>query len=195
MSNQFEPLFMSCKDWHNNACLNYNDDLAYVYIQGYKRAADELVNSINQTGDNQDVFVFPIVFLYRQHLELLLKNIIHIGRQCLDRGNNHPMKHELDELWAEVKGIIRNVWEEDAKEFKLIEHIINEIITIDPRSMAFRYPKNTNGKKHLSEIFHINTRHLSEMINKMSSFLQGVESGLYEYLNCKRYEGEYYSLA
>ncbi|HFK7347206.1 TPA: hypothetical protein ACG0ES_004097 [Escherichia coli] len=40
-----EPgLLASDSDWHNNACLNYMPDHGTAYTEGYRRAADILIN-------------------------------------------------------------------------------------------------------------------------------------------------------
>ena len=43
----------------------------YGYIDSYKTAADELV----EKSGAEDLLVFPVVFCYRQYLELVLKTI------------------------------------------------------------------------------------------------------------------------
>lgn len=189
---EFDTLFKPDSDWHNNACLNFTHDSTYGYVEGYKRAANELVLRINETGQNQDVFVYPIVFLYRHHLELLLKVIIDTGRRLLDEGTGFPTHHKLNNLWPLAKGIIKKVWSAgDPKEFAFVEHIINEISLVDPGSMSFRYPKDKEGKSSLPNITHINTRHLCEMINKASDLLVGVKMAIDQYLEHK-YETEKY---
>ena len=41
----------------------------YDYTTGYKDAADLLVAHVEETGWRADKLRYPIVFLYRQHLE------------------------------------------------------------------------------------------------------------------------------
>lgn len=46
-----EPgLLASDSDWHNNACLNYMPDHGTAYTEGYRRAADILINHIDESG-------------------------------------------------------------------------------------------------------------------------------------------------
>ena len=68
-------LFSPDTDWKNNACLNWCHDPMHLYISGYKDAADILANRVIESGNNQDSLVYPIAFLYRQYIELQLKNI------------------------------------------------------------------------------------------------------------------------
>lgn len=89
----YPPLFQSDNDWKNNACLNFTSDPTHGYIEGYKRAADLLVAHVMEKGKDQDYLVYPITFLYRQHLELRIKEIIADGRNLLDEGSGHPTHH------------------------------------------------------------------------------------------------------
>ena len=49
----------------------------YGYIRGYKEAADTIIQQALKKGDNStlDTYVFPACYLYRQYLELALKDI------------------------------------------------------------------------------------------------------------------------
>ena len=61
-------------DWQSNACLNYmGSDDRYAYSEGYLRAARYLIEWILATASDQDILVYPIIFLYRHHIELVLK--------------------------------------------------------------------------------------------------------------------------
>ena len=72
-------LFSGDDDWHNNACLNeWSRDHGATYAAGYRRAAELLIEHIDTKGRDQDVLVYPVVFLYRHHVELALKRIISI---------------------------------------------------------------------------------------------------------------------
>ena len=78
------PIFTSDVDWRFNACLNWTNDTLELYVIGYKEAADKLVENIMDTPRYQDTLVFPICFLYRQYIELRLKELIKSGRCLLD---------------------------------------------------------------------------------------------------------------
>lgn len=62
------------RDWKNNACLRNGDE--YAYREGYRRGAQILVRAVEETQSDQDFLVYPIVFLYRHHIELALKRVI-----------------------------------------------------------------------------------------------------------------------
>ena len=141
----YPPLFQSDKDWKNNACLNFTSDPTHGYVEGYKRAADLLVAHVMEKGKDQDYLVYPITFLYRQHLELLLKEIITDGRDLLDEGSGHPNHHELDKLWPVAKGLIRKICSETKStppDFKAIDHFIAEIAAVDAKEVLGSFLDN-----------------------------------------------------
>jgi hypothetical protein len=124
-TNKFEPLFKPASDWHNNACLNYGNDVTRNYIDGYKKAADKLVNDMDS---HIDLLVYPIVFLYRHHVEISLKEMIESGDFLLGTKFNKTKTHGLNSLWMEVKRIAKEIWNKEflEKDFEFIDHIIRE---------------------------------------------------------------------
>lgn len=189
MSNQHYPeLFDAGDDWQLNACLNFMDDMSYGYIEGYLRAADFLVEHVAKTARDQDVFVYPIAFMYRHHIELQLKRIIDTGRKLLTNNDGHPTHHKLHDLWPLAKGILRQTWpnEPDPSEFKLIDNFVDHFSKVDHDSIAFRYPTQKTGTSSLRGVRHINLSNLAECVHSFSDFLDGAASGLIDYLNHKR---------
>jgi hypothetical protein len=181
----YEPLFMSDDDWQNNACINQKviHDLD-LFAEGYKTGGDVLVRHVIKSGSDQDILVYPIVFLYRQHIELRLKEIIREGNRLLDDPPDHPTHHELQKMWPLVKGIIGKVWPHDNDEsddLEFIDHVIHQFCRVDPHSDSFRYPENSNGRNPLANICHINLRHFVEMIERASNFLYGVSAAICDY--------------
>jgi len=73
-----EKLFRGdLRDWINNACLRQGDD--YACREGYRRGAQILVQAVGEKERDQDFLVYPIFFLYRHYVELVLKEIIKAG--------------------------------------------------------------------------------------------------------------------
>lgn len=105
-----EPgLLASGHDWQNNACLNYLPDHGTAYTEGYRRAADILINHIDDTGRDQDFLVYPVLFLYRHHLELLIKQVIGLALALTEDPDQYPYKkdnHNLNTLWSHAQKLI-----------------------------------------------------------------------------------------
>lgn len=179
----YPPLFMPDDDWLNNACINQkvSHDLD-LFAEGYKTAGDTLVRHVVENASHQDTLVYPIVFLYRQHIELRFKEIIREGLLLLDEGQDFPKTHRLDKLWPTVKEIVEKLWpDEDSAQFGIIDHVVDEFSALDLESMSFRYPEDKCGNNPLSGLTHINLRHLSEVINEVYGLLFGVSAAISEY--------------
>jgi hypothetical protein len=178
-------LFCSDYDWQNNACLNYSDGW-YAYIRGYRKAAEILVQYINDNAREQDGLIYPIVFLYRQHVELLLKKIILGSCQLLDEEPKITEQHNIGKLWSRCKPIIIQILPDENHEYLLpIDKCIEHFMNIDPSSTSFRYPVDFDSNPSLPGLNHINTRNLSENITHVIDILEGVYATIGVYLDYK----------
>lgn len=104
-----DTLFTSAEDWWNNACLNYFPSGWSIYAIGYKDAADILVGHVDEHARRADALVYPIVFLYRQYLELALKDLIRQARNLLHDLEPCPKNHRIDELWTLCNSLLEQV--------------------------------------------------------------------------------------
>lgn len=175
ITNKLDGFFENGEDSQSNACVNFMLDHSNGYAWGYKEAADCLAE--NAVGMNkQDIFIYPIAFLYRHYLELRLKIIIKKGSQLLDRDNSVRTHHRIMDLWREAKAIIQKIWKGSAKDpqLKLTNSVIERLWEIDPDSQAFRYPADKANQKHLSTIKYINISELAKTMGEISSFLEAV---------------------
>jgi hypothetical protein len=172
-----DNLFTSQDDWWNNACPNWFHNGWSIYSTGYKDAADILVDSVISEGQRNDTLVYPIVFLYRQYLELALKNLI---RQCLVyRGEqgNIPKHHQIVKLWSEAQEQIALIFPGEAtEELDELGRLIGELSSVDPTSTAFRYPEEKDGMPTLQGMKNLNLRNLKGVLDKMCNLLYGVEA-------------------
>lgn len=79
-----------------------------IYPKAYFEAAEILVGAV-ASGSNPDVIGYPLMYLYRHYLELMMKRIIELGR-ALDSNCNpqdYPDRHSLDVLWEEARPLIK----------------------------------------------------------------------------------------
>lgn len=190
---QLPPLFASADDWQNNACISQFVGKEVAFIEGYRLAADTLVEHVKETGRSQDFLVYPIVFLYRHYLELLLKQIIVDGRELLDSKTGFPTHHRLSDLWNEAKGLTRRTWKtQDPPEMSKVDHVIAEFARLDPDGESFRYAFKKDGQSTLPPIQHINLRHLADSLRGVSQLLEGVSAGIAVYLDNQREMTAYY---
>ena len=183
-----DKLFVAGEDWWHNACLNYLGDDWELYVNGYKQAADALVEHVKQIHGNQDTLVFPIVFLYRQYLELRLKQLIRDGCQLFDQSASFPKKHELDRLLAECRPILSKLEPPvPASDLEAVDEAIAQFCAVDPTSQAFRYPTDKEGKPSLpADLRYINLRNLAEVMERIGGFFDATAMMISVYLEQKR---------
>jgi len=186
-----EPLFSSKAapdpDWYLNACLNISGGDWDTYAMGYKRAGDILVQYVIDNNSDQDFLVYPVTFLYRQYLELRLKELIFVSSRLLDQDAMIPKTHNLVALWKQARPNIEAIWPEpDTKgHLSSVEERLIELCDIDSGSFAFRYPEDKEGSATLTGIVHINLKQLRDVIQGISHILDGSSTGMGEYLNVK----------
>lgn len=183
-----DQLFTIQEDWWNNACINWNWDKWSIYADGYKSAADILTKQIESRaqGALQDTLVYPIVFLYRQYLELALKGLLQDARRLQDIDKPLPLHHRIDDLWRECRELLRQISPGDSeKELDQITRLFKDFSKVDPTSMAFRYPHDKNGTPSLDGLTHINLRVLRETMDGISNLLVGAHCQIGEYLGYK----------
>jgi hypothetical protein len=175
-------------DWKNNACLRQGDD--YACREGYLRGAQILVQAVGEEERDQDFLVYPIVFLYRHYIELLLKGIIRGAPYLIDREltvaeRNHLDGHRLDLLWNDFKPLsvaITKVagWSElPIEDIEGINDYIRQISEIDPHSYSLRYAHSKEGAPSLPEgLTHINLRHFGEHMDRLARYPWGIDVGM-----------------
>ncbi|EPV5021999.1 hypothetical protein ACVGXO_03800 [Enterobacter hormaechei] len=175
-------LLASDSDWHNNACLNYMPDHGTAYTEGYRRAADILIKHIDESRLDQDFLVYPVLFLYRHHIELLIKQIIGLALALAEDPDKYQYKkddHNLNTLWPLAQKLLLEV--DDcyrSSDFRLIKEVVKELHKADRRATDFRYARRNDGTRSLEGIHYINTRRFGEKMGAASDSLDAIDSGL-----------------
>jgi len=118
-----------------------------LYAAGFKRAAELLIANVRSTYEINTV-IFPILFLYRQHLELSLKETIGYGYYLDEESKQVPGGHNLNNLWRQARAYIcKNLSDVPVDELDNIERLIFDFHAIDPTSEGSRYPVIKKGKQ------------------------------------------------
>ena len=171
--------------WEYNAWLDHiNRD--YGYIEGYRRSADILVNYIQDKTVDQDILIYPIVFLYRHHIELRLKELLKKGRGLLGKDYKKDITHDVDLLWRECKKISKEIEPESEKNFQSIEKVIKDLHKIDKDSYNFRYSTDKEGNRSIdSKLKIINIKEFYSSINEAVCLLEGASCQISYLQDCK----------
>lgn len=147
-----------------------------IMTAGYRAAADALVEKTREGSYEKDSLVFPIIFLYRQFIELELKGIIaSYGRRC-DVSPNWQ-SHRLDELWKSVLRIMEYIEIEDVDGANTaVGEVIREFAAIDPNSFSFRYPVTRDGKPILySDVERVDLVRMKEVMEGVANLLSSTD--------------------
>ena len=117
-----------------------NKTLSYMAL-GYRLAGDLLVQRLEQNYTGEPL-VFPIIFCYRQYVELTLKEIIQYVHDYEGTGEDYKKIHNLKDLWDTLMTrIVEEVEDEERESFEVVEDIIVELNDVDPQAITFRYPE------------------------------------------------------
>jgi hypothetical protein len=186
-------LFGSGTDWQANACVASGfDDI--IYQDGYRQAALYLVEYLCDKGSRQGFLIYPIIYLYRHHIELTLKSIIRTAYSLLATGkSSDPLtQHDLSKLWTLARPLLNAVSEiADNSAFPLddlegIDSYIRQMHEHDPDGQRFRYPTTRKGTPSLrSGLSSINIRDLSNALEKLADYLEGTDNWLGDLMEAK----------
>jgi len=153
-----------------------------VYLAGFQRAADMIVDAASHEDLNSDDLFFPVAYMYRHHLELMLKELVRLGVRI---GILHDCeeilgKHNLHALWHKAKDMIDSVWPDSpADDVQAAEKVILEIHKLDPRSQNFRYARDTSGNPVLRDgPKRIDLQNLKWVVDAVSNFLDAAYAGI-----------------
>ena len=128
----------------------------------YLKAANLLVKSIRKQQIGDFEIAYPVLFLYRHALEVLIKHFI--GREV-----NH---HRLDALADDLVSFVRDRHGEQVPSW--IVSRLREIARIDPTSQAFRYGEDHYAPRQRSPVpyeTYIRVGELHDVINTLYAAL------------------------
>lgn len=181
---QGEKLFRWDEDYHFNACLNWYSPTLATVARSYKEGADALAQAVRKGDATLDTVILPIVFLYRQYIELSLKDAVETARAVKGKEAGYPKRHNLKDLWAEAKDLIRQHYGANTPpEIDYIDPCIEEFHEHDPESFSFRYPTDKKGNLNLRGLNYINLRNLYETMERIASFLECIVGDLAQELD------------
>lgn len=186
-----DTFFASADDGIHNACINWLPDAWDAYAIGYRRAGDLLVEYVIDHHRYQDTLVYPIVFNYRQYIELRLKELIRVGRRLVNRPEPFRRTHNLWDLWSICRDLIAEIETHGSQDdLEAVGEAIDQFCMVDVGSDRFRYPEDRDGNPSIPEsVRYINLRQLRDAMGRLAAFFDAVSTMCSAYLNNK-YEME-----
>ncbi len=159
------------------------------YQEGYHEAASLLVDLID--GKLQkDYIVYPILFLYRHYLELMLKTLI-LEISGTD-GKALPPKlgneHKLTTLWDSLLTLIPPATGQD-----IAGKLLGEFTLIDPQSISFRYGMKKGFEEASVKEQEISLRNvqalMSKLYNRLNQIIENFQQDRQNYLDQTAMDG------
>ena len=151
-----------------------------VYAEGYWLSADHLVDLSLSESSNRDFLIYPILFLYRQFLELSLKEIIIYAEELTVEGETKRRDHHrLDSLWTQVEQLMTDVSDGSVEhDVTVIGNAVRQFASIDPTSQLFRYPEEKDGTAVVFPLARVSLPRLRDEMENAGTAIQMVSGGL-----------------
>lgn len=184
-----------------------NQHSEFLIIEGYREATRELLINLLE-GENIDWLkidskIYPILFLFRHYIEVMLKDTIRYYNILTDKSLSdevgYTQGHSLLSFWNELNPFLvsnlekrnESIRQESQNTNKVVESIISEIDTLDKGSFGFRYA--FKGAKKINEpvvysmpSFTIDLHNLREVIIKMMNYFEGINEEVIHLLDEKQ---------
>lgn len=150
-------------DFDMNACVGAGPNTWGTVASGFQLSANKLVEFARTSESDVDIVVYPIAFLFRHAIELLLKK----ATQNTGSSRSIEKGHNLLDRWDTIAPQAKERFKEDPSyiDFKGLREIIKDFENVDKGSFEFRYPFTTFGERTLAGITNINLNALAHRAN------------------------------
>jgi len=157
-------IFGKGHELYGNATIGVAANPWHLYAYGFRRAAEILLNYVEERHTSLDVIVFPTVFLLRHHLELAIKFVARDARLILGDPPSTKPEHRLQALWVETKRLVIRVLGVEPIGMEPIDVVVAQFDAIDSRSTTCRYPETFAGTDPLADVSNINLLTLRDSV-------------------------------
>jgi len=178
-----DRLFVQCHWTVDAPIATFPGERFYRMKKAFKTAADLLVSYSEENTHERSNLVWPVVFCYRQYIELALKDMIAVhGKQVVPEILPNWKDHQLPTLWRSYKELIDATFSAinavDLPEVAAVEACIEEFNRVDAGSYTFRYPTDKQGNQIDIPLSSIDLRHLQGVMEGIYLFFEAGEAAL-----------------
>lgn len=157
------------------------DDKRNRYADSFREAGDLLIAQTLQGAANQETALYPIVCLYRQYLELSIKDSLQMTRLLLDDRRAVLAHHRVVELWQELNEFLVKILPGDAQSGLMqTGRLIREFMQHDPSAAVFRHPVDVKGRPLFANAAIIDLGNLRDVMAKIDGILSQANSIIHE---------------
>lgn len=177
-------LFQGIKKDLTNADIGWRKDKAPAFEYGYRLAAEKLATGFEKLDTrSKDTLIFPIIFLYRQHIELALKGIIMELDHLLGNARKDKIleSHKILNLWDEVEKLYSQFISKNSLHLIFTplkstkeRAVIIDFNKLDEDSFSFRYATDKQGNELLSSVDYISLNNFQIQISIVLQYLDNV---------------------
>lgn len=165
-----------------------SDSSEFAYSRGYRTAARLLTEHVLEAGLDKNSLVFPILNLYRHHIELILKRLIVtgaflVGKELSTIETERLLTHRLDQLWSNFCPILEAVcdrvgWTPPTQEdIEGIHSYIQQMTKVDPDGQSSRYSVSKKGDRSIPHVTNINLRVFADGMERLGDSLERLDAG------------------
>lgn len=171
--------FTQSAHWQDNAHINQDGYSRLVMMMaGYKKAADLMVERATQARGDRDALVFPIIFNYRQFIELSLKYLIAIYGHTVGVPANWK-SHDLSALWKTFMEVLDGYGHAPSDQTNsVVAETVAEFAKVDPSSFSYRYPVDTKGNPIPIEHEQLDLVALADFVEALEGYFTGCDGYL-----------------
>jgi hypothetical protein len=183
-----DRLFNTGGPWQSNVKADMPFLRDYRYVEGFRRATELLGEHALAHRVDVDALAMPILFCYRQWMELRLKDLLVAGRKLAEEEAEPLYTHDLNVLWRRVRPIIEKAWADEGRDaLDPLEAVINELAELDgPTGTGFRYALDRSGGPSLPDDLQINLQNVAMVMAKVGILLDGAAEGIGQMLEWQR---------
>jgi len=181
-----DDLFDTSGPWTGHAVLDWQRDTVVGRMEGYRRAAEVLVEHVLQHRGDLDFLIYPIANCWRHYVELRLKSLLTALRRFLDEPDGTVRGHDVLKLWREVQPRLASAFpDEPPSDAANVGRVVQQLHSADPDGQNFRYHRRTDGSLALTGIDRVDVRAWHGALLRVSNFLEGAAGRLSEYQELK----------
>ncbi|MGJ5175522.1 hypothetical protein ACQR16_03535 [Bradyrhizobium oligotrophicum] len=171
--------FTQSQNWQDNAYIDpHGHGRLVMMMAGYKRAADLMVERAIADDVDQSSLVYPIIFNYRQFIELSLKYLIStyghtVGVDAIWN------THDLGDLWKALMAVLTGYGHRDVDGTDpTVAQIVAEFAKVDPKSFSYRYPVDIKGRPIPIAHSELDLAALADVMNALDGYFSGTDGYL-----------------
>ncbi len=172
-----------------NIWINSNQ---FLYSAGYRLAAKNLTAQLLKDTSDKAVLFYPIFFLYRHHIELLLKRMIRNATRLLNQNLTEEQRHRLgrhkiDDLWMDLSPMLAGLSSSSGCDEAVLDGIssyIKQIAELDPDGQRARYSHTTRGDQSMSADNPMDFENFTRFMETLADCLEYIDTGLDGSVSC-----------